>query len=314
MSAEAISRAPRRYWRRMARYNCPDPEIMIRHLYDVFSFFKDMKDPSRPEHNFFVADAWAIFVKEIGYVQKGYLSDLPGMNMYVYQRTCARTGFIFYRSRRSSSALEGYHLHLRAAQHPTAKGQAGPRLEIARTDLCDFSWNQRAGRKAGQLRDHGHDRPWLVDALHDVCAGAFEGPDAPPALQGSRRLDTSLEPVTWHGINWEGLGRLAAQGAQAVHLASLRSPADVAKVLLHPLLIVRGDAAGIVDILPGTTRAFAALRRTVVIELQGDAHDFIALPMEERRHDRRIDAARHCHHHTGVRRSALYPKAVHGGE
>ena len=118
MSAEAISRAPRRYWRRMARYSCPDPEIMIRHLYDVFSFFKDMKDPSRPEHNFFVADAWAIFVKEIGYVQKGYLSDLPGMNMYVYQRTCARTGFIFYRSRRSSSALEGYHLHLRAAQHP----------------------------------------------------------------------------------------------------------------------------------------------------------------------------------------------------
>ena len=92
--------------------------MIIRHLYDVFCFFKDMKDPSRPEHNFLVADAWAIFVKEIGYVQKGFLSDLPGMNMYVYQRTCARTGFIFYRSRRSSSALEGYHLHLRAAQHP----------------------------------------------------------------------------------------------------------------------------------------------------------------------------------------------------
>lgn len=50
--------------------------------------------------------------------QRRYLSDLPGMNMYVYQRTCARTGFIFFRGRRSSSALEGYHLHLRAAQHP----------------------------------------------------------------------------------------------------------------------------------------------------------------------------------------------------
>jgi len=178
-------------------------------------------------------------------VMKGLLSDVPGMQYYFQVRACAKTNFVYFRCRRSSSQLDGYHLHLRAAQHPTAKGQAGPRLEIARTDLCDFSWNQRAGRKAGQLRDHGHDRPWLVDALHDVCAGAFEGPDAPPALQGSRRLDTSLEPVTWHGINWEGLGRLAAQGAQAVHLASLRSPADVAKVLLHPLLIVRGDAAGI---------------------------------------------------------------------
>lgn len=178
-------------------------------------------------------------------MMKGLLSDVPGMQYYFQVRACAKTNFVYFRCRRSSSQLDGYHLHLRAAQHPTAKGQAGPRLEIARTDLCDFSWNQRAGRKAGQLRDHGHDRPWLVDALHDVCAGAFEGPDAPPALQGSRRLDTSLEPVTWHGINWEGLGRLAAQGAQAVHLASLRLPADVAKVLLHPLLIVRGDAAGI---------------------------------------------------------------------
>ena len=93
-------------------------QVIIRGLYDLYNFFKDMKDPARPEHNFFVSGAWKIFIKEIAYVQKGYLSDLPGMNMYVYQRTCARTGLIFFRGRRSSSALEGYHLHLRAAQHP----------------------------------------------------------------------------------------------------------------------------------------------------------------------------------------------------
>ena len=92
--------------------------MIIRDLYDIFYFFKGMMDPSRPEHTFFVKDAWSIFLKEIKYVQKGYLSDRPGMNMYVFQRECTQTGFIFYRGRRSSSALEGYHMHLRAAQHP----------------------------------------------------------------------------------------------------------------------------------------------------------------------------------------------------
>ena len=77
-----------------------------------------------------------------------------------------------------------------------------------------------------------------------MCAGAFEGIDAPPGLRGSCRLDANLEP-TWRGINWEGLATLKAQGAQALQLSSLRAPADVAKVLQHPLLIVRGDAAGI---------------------------------------------------------------------
>lgn len=90
-----------------------------------------MKDPARPEHDFFIRDAWQIFTKEIAYVQKGYLSDVPGMNMYTYVRTIASTGCIVYRGKRSSSALEGYHLHLRAAQHPCAK-ISGYKLETAR--------------------------------------------------------------------------------------------------------------------------------------------------------------------------------------
>ena len=114
-----------------ARYSCPEPEIIIRGLYDIFNFFKGMKDPARPEHDFFIRDAWQIFTKEIAYVQKGYLSDVPGMNMYTYVRTIASTGCIVYRGKRSSSALEGYHLHLRAAQHPCAK-ISGYKLETAR--------------------------------------------------------------------------------------------------------------------------------------------------------------------------------------
>ena len=48
-----------------------------------------------------------------------------------------------------------------------------------------------------------------------------------------------------HGISWDGVKALKAQGAQAVELSSLRSQADIEKVLSHPLLVLRHDAAGI---------------------------------------------------------------------
>ena len=247
MSDEQIRRAPRKYWRRNARYSCPEPEIEIRGLFDVFMFFREIDDPSRAGHSFYIneADAIAIFVKEIGYVQKGELSDMPEINYYFQVRIIWRTGFVVFRGKRSNSALEGYHLHLRASQHPCAKGQTGPRLELARVELFDFAWNVKAAVAANQMPQNHHFHLWLVDALFDVCKGAFEGVDAPPALRGQVRLDTTLQPITWRGIHEEGLKELKAQGAQALELSSLRSPADVRKVLQHPLLVVRHDAAAL---------------------------------------------------------------------
>lgn len=46
-------------------------------------------------------------------MQKGYLSDVPDLNYYFIRHICQRTQFIFFRNIRSSSALEGYHTHLR---------------------------------------------------------------------------------------------------------------------------------------------------------------------------------------------------------
>ena len=63
MSDDAIKRAPRRYWRRMAKYSCPDPATIIRGLYDVYAFFREMEDPARPGHAFFVDGAEKIFLK-----------------------------------------------------------------------------------------------------------------------------------------------------------------------------------------------------------------------------------------------------------
>ena len=50
-----------------------------------------------------------------------------------------------------------------------------------------------------------HYNLWLLDALADICKGVFVGADAPPALRNWQRLDTTLQPLTWRGISWEGL-------------------------------------------------------------------------------------------------------------
>ena len=244
LSDERIKHAPRRYWRRMARYHCPEPAVIIRGLFDVYCFFRQLEDPDRPGHSFFSSDAESIFLNEIRYVQRGELLDVPGLNYYTQIRVSKRTNFVFFRGKRGSSAEEGYHMHLRAAQHPSAKGQ-GPRLELARTELFDFAFNVGALVRANLLPDAGHFHLWLNNALHDVCKGVFEGDDAPPALRNYPRLDTSLDPVTWRGVNWSGLEMLRNQGALSSPLSSLRSTDEIQRVLQHPNLLLQNDVAGI---------------------------------------------------------------------
>ena len=57
-----------------------------------------MEDPARPDHGFFVDGAEKIFLKEIAYVQKGYLSDVPDLNYNFIRHICQRTQFIFFRN------------------------------------------------------------------------------------------------------------------------------------------------------------------------------------------------------------------------
>ena len=60
-----------------------------------------------------------------------------------------------------------------------------------------------------------------------------------------------------------------------------------------------GDARRILDVLAGAAGALAAARRALVVELQRDADDLVALFGEDRRRHRAVDAARHADHHAG---------------
>lgn len=111
LTDDEIKRVRRKYWRTKAQYCVPEPETLLRDLTDVYDFFRDMVDPSTGR-NFFNADHAKRFRHEMTYVRKGLLSDIPGMKMYIQTGTY-KSGLARCFCIRSSSALEGYHLHLR---------------------------------------------------------------------------------------------------------------------------------------------------------------------------------------------------------
>lgn len=87
--------------------------MLCHRLQAVYDFFKDLCDPAAPaQRPFFNSNHAVIFKTAIGYVKQGLLSDPPGMDMYVAVKML-RTGLVVYRCLRSTSPLEGYHLHLR---------------------------------------------------------------------------------------------------------------------------------------------------------------------------------------------------------
>jgi hypothetical protein len=97
------------------RYYIPEPEVLCQRLQAVYDFFKDMVDPIK-QRPFFNSNHASRFRTEMRYVKKGYLSDPPGVDLYMPLKKLS-TGLQVFRCRRGSSALEGYHLHLRLVSH-----------------------------------------------------------------------------------------------------------------------------------------------------------------------------------------------------
>jgi hypothetical protein len=232
----------RRYWRNRCHYACPEPKRMVRDLYDVYRFFEDLEDPDRPGCKLLSEESWPTFLKQIKYVQQGLLSDHSDVAMYRRIRVCERTGFVFYRCLRTSSPLEGYHLHFRQAVHPCAKTM-GPKHHMIRANLFDYVWNVRTAWRAGDLPEVGHTWLWLLDYMKDILKDYPEA-ELPRYLRDWTRTDTLSDPLTRRGI-------LDDQLVQALEhhnkMSPLRSPADVAKALSEPTAVASGDTRTLKD-------------------------------------------------------------------
>ena len=119
----------------------------------------------------------------MAYVKKGYLSDPPGMEMYIEmpKPPGSTSRLTKWRCLRSTSAEEGYHYHLARCVPENARGRATERTMTLKTNYFDFRWNIDAAKRFGDV-------PWAVRhydlSLIDMVTRAaaklgFVGDDAP---------------------------------------------------------------------------------------------------------------------------------------
>ena len=124
-------------------------------------------------------------------------------------------------------------------------------------------------------------------AAGDIMAG---GERIGPELAGEAEQVAEL-----HGAIALDAGDRRLAGEIALGEALDHRVAEAALIVEHVMRNADrlGDAAGVVDILAGAAGAGAVHGFAMVVELQGDADDVIALALQQRRHHRGVDAARH---------------------
>jgi hypothetical protein len=96
------------------------------------------------------------------------------------------------------------------------------------------------------MKDIGHSWPWLIDALADVCrrlGWRLPETDLPPLLRQWKRTDTTREPCTIRGIDFEMQNLRADAGGRGIAISALRSDsdADFNAVMRFPKLVLKYD-------------------------------------------------------------------------
>ena len=129
--------------------------------------------------------------------------------MYFETRKLPTTGFQEHRCARSTSGLEGMHLHYRASQHPCAKGSGLFGMNV-RAILFIWAWNVYAAVRAGLIPDLGHTDVWRADQIINALHG-LPNECLPPYLRSMNRTQTNQDPLTTIGVQFDELGIVGKQ-------------------------------------------------------------------------------------------------------
>ncbi|CAM9585769.1 unnamed protein product, partial [Ectocarpus fasciculatus] len=240
LSEDEIKRVRRKYWRSKARYVVPPPAELLRRLTDVYDFFCDLVDPSTGR-NFFVADHNKRFRHEMTYVVRGDLSDIPGEDMYIEVGTY-KSGLPRLICLRSSSPIEGYHLHLANTVGAMAR-KASPRWLEGVTNQFDTRWCITALKKQGLIPTWvEHFDLELYDILYLICVKLGVSDQV---LPGHRPTPMTRQPRVRHGLHFAltaTKNTLERQPASAELFSAAPSRAEGVGGL-HESLLPRSSAA-----------------------------------------------------------------------
>ncbi|MCH2376657.1 MAG: hypothetical protein MK538_20915 [Planctomycetes bacterium] len=156
------------------------------------------------------------------------------------------TGFVRYRTVRTSSPLEGsfqtYSRNISACSRAS-----GPLALTIRTFLFDLAWTINAAVEAHLMVDSGHHQPWLVDATMSILSGYLGEDELPKRFAEWRPIDMSRKPISFRGYDFGMEAHRAQARRHKVSLSTLQEEEDIRKVLQFPDLVLKKNWAAILE-------------------------------------------------------------------
>ena len=146
----------------------------------------------------------------------------------------------------------------------------------------------------------------LRPARHVVAGGQHVGPELAGGVEEVAELDGAVALDAGH----RSLARQVALGEAVDH--RLPETGLVIEDVVRDAERV-GHPARVVNVLAGAAGSLAMGRGAVVVELERDAHDLVALLREKGRHHGGVDAARHRDHHARAGRRLRQIEGIEHG-
>ncbi|KAJ7689636.1 hypothetical protein B0H17DRAFT_1331730 [Mycena rosella] len=164
--ADMLCYKPKWLWRHCRR-TVPPPEELYPLVHRVFMLYGPLKD-AKTGLPLFNAAAWKIAKNILELVRNGYVSDVPGVALYILLGFDAKAGGLpIYRCIRSTNMVEGgVHTHLRAklpSRGASVRHMVACLLDfVLRHNLTVGHFNSTGQKYAG------HDSIWLSNKIQEL--------------------------------------------------------------------------------------------------------------------------------------------------
>jgi len=177
LSPEEIDKMKNEDWvffLRHCRRAVPAPKELLYRFDRVCSLFGSLED-SKTNEPLFRAETRKKIKSLRAHIEKGCLSDVPGIPLYYVTGKDNRSGLPTYRCVRGTNSVEGYHRHLRKL---LAMYAGSPRLVHSILLEFNYRWNVRMAIKNRGLPEEigGFYHQYILDHIREVTSAWHSTP------------------------------------------------------------------------------------------------------------------------------------------
>lgn len=215
-----------RYCRRLV----PSSEILLKRFDRVCNAFADVKD-AKTDEPFFRSNTRKVVNNIREHIQKGCLSDVTGVPLYVAIGKDEKTGMTKYRCIRGTNGTEGYHKHIREL---LSRNCGSPKLVHQELMEFNYRWNVKMAIKNRGLSEivGGFFHQYLLEEINTMTSAWSTNLPYPAWLSIDDFEDTG-ERTGFQVSNFPG--QASTHSIEDINLTELSE--EISTSVLDPILL-----------------------------------------------------------------------------